>query len=91
MLSHQEMDAIRRGEGNALVMRHLVNSKRNKELAARRGGALPTRVRQPDAAVCRSAQERECLRRPITHDDVVDLYRELEVCYDSAQFIALIR
>ncbi len=86
VLSETEMDAIRRGEGNSLMIRHMQRHFLDKPAASAQGQPQP--VAHPAGSKGPKLCAAERGRRRITHDDVVDLYCSLETCGDSAEFIA---
>lgn len=84
VLSETEMEAIRRGDGNSLMIRHM--QKHFLGGTAKPAQPQPVVHHAPPAVARLGADERG--QREITHDDVVDVYCSLETCADSAEFIA---
>ena len=96
VLSEPEMDALRRGEGEDLVARCLAGSPApDAEKKPQEPEAHPihshahAEAPRGMGAGARNENGPGHIRgsRTVSHDDVLDLYRELELCEDSGEFI----
>ena len=85
VLSEPEMDALKRGDCADLVTRCL--SRSEPRSLEREQGRDNNPVVPAQAPMAHPLESESRGTRRVSHDDVVDIYRELETCGDCAEFI----